>query len=113
MQSTTEKTKIVGRLAHEMTSAPVLAEERAFLIKRQVDEDNRGGKTGFMSRNMGRAIRTGTAMGGDWDLNLIVRVAFFMTASSLSCFYRPISPVYLTSTSRNRNPRSPRRRRWR
>ncbi|SPN96862.1 related to transcription initiation factor TFIIF subunit [Cephalotrichum gorgonifer] len=66
-----KKTKIVGRLVHEMTSAPVLAEQREHLIRRQIDEFNKGGKTGLMSKGMGQAIRTGTVAGGDWEINLI------------------------------------------
>lgn len=55
-----------------MTAAPVAAEQHKYLIKSQIDDDNKGGKIGFISNKMGQMVRNKTTMDSEWDMNLIV-----------------------------------------
>ena len=57
-----------------MTSAPIAAEQHKYLVKRQIDDDNKEGKMGFISNKLGQMIRNKTVMDSEWDMNLIVRV---------------------------------------
>ena len=74
---------MVGRVVHEMTSAPIAAEQHKYLIKRQIDDDNKDGKMGFISNKMGQMIRNKTVMDSEWDMNLIVRVITDLSPQAL------------------------------
>ena len=57
-----------------MTGVPIAAEQNKHIVKRQIDDDNREGKIGFISNKHGQMVRNKTTMDSDWDMNLIVRV---------------------------------------
>lgn len=74
-------------------------------MKRQIDDENKGGKISIISNKMGQAIRNETTMGGDWD-NLVVRA---LLCPRFVLFPRQANQTPCRKRSRSRR----RRRRWR
>lgn len=50
-----------------MTATPIPAEAHAYLIKRQIDEDKKEGKIGYLSNQFGTKVRDRQTQKVEWD----------------------------------------------
>ncbi|MBE3046221.1 hypothetical protein IMZ48_27530 [Candidatus Bathyarchaeota archaeon] len=58
-----------------MTATPIAAEQDKHIVKRQLDDENKEGKIGFISNRHGQMVRNKTTMVSEWDNKFIVSPA--------------------------------------
>lgn len=55
-----------------MTATPIPLEAHAYLVKRQIDEDRKEGKIGYLSNKDGQMIRGKQTQQTQWDVDVNV-----------------------------------------
>lgn len=65
-----------------MTATPIAAEAHSYLIKRQIDEDKKAGKIGYMSNKEGTRIRDKQTQSTEWDYVNVCLVALVLVVSA-------------------------------